>query len=218
MRAGIVVKVSASDRARLEAVVRDRSSPQKHVWRARIVLLTADGVGTNEIRRQAGVAKTAVWRWQERYVKSWAGWRRKADPQAAAGVASGQPLFSRHVARLLMADPAILPEAEQVFVSALLQKAPDLASGIAVAKRINLLFRRKSQEDLEVVLADAAATPLAEFAASLRHDLAAVQATLDLPWTTNSAEGQINRLKMLKRTMFGRAGFPLLRARVFHAA
>ena len=69
MRAGIVVEVSASDRARLEAVVEDRNSPQKHVWRARIVLLTADGVGTNAIRRQAGVAKTAVWRWQERYMQ-----------------------------------------------------------------------------------------------------------------------------------------------------
>lgn len=70
MRAGIVVEVSASDRGRLEAIVKDRSSPQKHVWRARIVLLTADGVGTNEIRRQAGVAKTAVWRWQERYMQA----------------------------------------------------------------------------------------------------------------------------------------------------
>ena len=40
----------------------------------------------------------------------------------------------------------------------------------------------------------------------------------DLPWTTSPAEGQINRLKMLKRTMYGRAGFDLLRARVLHAA
>ena len=68
------------------------------------------------------------------------------------------------------------------------------------------------------MLADAADTPLAEFAASLRHDLVAVQAALNLPWTTSPAEGQINRLKMLKRTMYGRAGFPLLRARVLHAA
>ena len=44
------------------------------------------------------------------------------------------------------------------------------------------------------------------------------RATLDLPWTTSPAEGQINRLKMLKRTMYGRAGFPLLRARVLNAA
>jgi len=151
-------------------------------------------------------------------VKSWAGQRRKADPELAAGIASGQPPSSRHVARILMADAAMLPGAEQAFVSALLAQAPELANGIAIAKRLNLLLRRKSQESLAAVLADAAGTPLAEFATSLRHDLAAVQAALDLPWTTSPAEGQINRLKMLKRTMYGRAGFPLLRARVLHAA
>jgi hypothetical protein len=47
MRKGIVVDVTATDRARLEAVVANRNSPQKHVWRARIILLTADGLGTN---------------------------------------------------------------------------------------------------------------------------------------------------------------------------
>ena len=63
MRANIVVEVSASDRTRLEAIVEDRNSPQKHAWRARIVLLAADGGGTNEIRQQAGVAGAAVWRY-----------------------------------------------------------------------------------------------------------------------------------------------------------
>src|SRR3954462_5871147 len=43
MRKGVSVDVSAADRARLEAVVADRNSPQKHVWRARIILGTADG-------------------------------------------------------------------------------------------------------------------------------------------------------------------------------
>ena len=69
MREGITVEVSAGDRARLEAIVADRNSPQKHVWRARIVLLTADGVGTDEIMRPAGMSKTAVWRWQERFME-----------------------------------------------------------------------------------------------------------------------------------------------------
>ena len=46
MRPGIIVDVTAADRARLEAVVADRNSPQKHVWRAAIVLATADGLGT----------------------------------------------------------------------------------------------------------------------------------------------------------------------------
>jgi len=67
MRAGISICVTPEDRGRLEAVVRDRNSPQKHVWRARIVLLTAEGAGTNAIVRETGKDKTCVWRWQERF-------------------------------------------------------------------------------------------------------------------------------------------------------
>jgi hypothetical protein len=44
MRKGIEIDVSATDCARLEAIVADRNSPQKHVWRARIILATADGL------------------------------------------------------------------------------------------------------------------------------------------------------------------------------
>ena len=68
MRTGIKVDVSSADRVQLDAIVADRNSPQKHVWRAQIVLLTADGCGTAEIMRQAGVSKTVVWRWQERFM------------------------------------------------------------------------------------------------------------------------------------------------------
>jgi hypothetical protein len=53
MRAGIVVNVTRADRRRLEAIVSDRSAPQKHVWRARIILATADGCGTAEIMHDA---------------------------------------------------------------------------------------------------------------------------------------------------------------------
>src|SRR5215204_5302876 len=49
MRTGISIGVSPFDRDRLEAIVRDRNAAQKHVWRAEIVLLTADGFGTGEI-------------------------------------------------------------------------------------------------------------------------------------------------------------------------
>ena len=93
-----------------------------------------------------------------------------------------------------------------------------LAESITVAKRLNLLLRHESRECLAGVLDDAAGTLLADFAASIRRDLPAVQAALDLPWTTSPAEGQINRIKTIKRSMYGRAGFELLRARVLHAA
>jgi transposase len=69
MRTGITVDVSAADRERLVAIAADRNSPQKHVWRARIVLLSAEGCGTAAIMSEAGVAKTAVWRWQERFMQ-----------------------------------------------------------------------------------------------------------------------------------------------------
>jgi transposase len=69
MRTGIEFDVSAADRARLEAVAADRNSSQKHAWRARIVLATADGLGTNEIVRRTGVSKPCVWRWQERFMR-----------------------------------------------------------------------------------------------------------------------------------------------------
>ena len=58
--------MTAADRDRLHAIVANRNSPQKHVWRAAIVLATADGLGTSAVMRRTGKSKTAVWRWQER--------------------------------------------------------------------------------------------------------------------------------------------------------
>src|SRR5262252_7971522 len=68
MRKGVTVELNTEDRQRLVAIVADRNSPQKHVWRAQIVLLTADGCGTAEIMRRTDTSKTAVWRWQERFM------------------------------------------------------------------------------------------------------------------------------------------------------
>src|SRR6202044_3300081 len=68
MRAGIVVKVTPADRRQLEAIVADRGAAQKHVWRANIILATADGCGTAEIMRRSGKSKPVVWRWQARFM------------------------------------------------------------------------------------------------------------------------------------------------------
>ena len=72
MRPGISIILSPADRRRLEALVGDRNVAQKHVWRARIVLHSADGIGTNGIMRRTGKSKTCVWRWQERFALSMA--------------------------------------------------------------------------------------------------------------------------------------------------
>jgi transposase len=69
MRTGISISLKPADRRRLETLVGDRNTPHKHVWRAEIVLLSAEGVGTNEIIRLTGKSKTCVWRWQERFMQ-----------------------------------------------------------------------------------------------------------------------------------------------------
>ncbi len=62
------MNVTRADRHRLEAIVSDRSAPQKHVWRANIILATAEGCGTAEIMRRSGKSKPVVWRWQARFM------------------------------------------------------------------------------------------------------------------------------------------------------
>jgi transposase len=68
-RNDICLFVSPANRSRLDAIIKDRNSSRKAVWRAEIVLATADGHGTNEIMRRTGKSKPCVWRWQERYIE-----------------------------------------------------------------------------------------------------------------------------------------------------
>src|SRR5215469_14356332 len=106
MREGITVQVSDADRARLVAIVVDRNSPQKHVWRAQIVLLTADGVGTNAIMRRTGKSKVTIWRWQERFMtEGVAGlWRDRTRPSRIPPLPTA--VHDRTVALSLTAPPA----------------------------------------------------------------------------------------------------------------
>src|SRR5512147_2668265 len=64
------VIVAAEDRARLAAVVGDRNRPQKHVQRARIVLLSAERLPVLTVANAVGVSRPAVWRWQQRFVEA----------------------------------------------------------------------------------------------------------------------------------------------------
>ena len=97
MRTGISITLKAADRRRLKALARDRNAPHKHVWRAEIVLFSADGVGTIEIMRRTGKSKTCVWRWVILHCPpiAWAGERRiqltadeRLDELANAAVAT----------------------------------------------------------------------------------------------------------------------------------
>src|SRR5271163_2463638 len=80
MNIEICIWLSAEDRAQLESWIADRNTPQKLVWRSRIVLLSAARAGTMSIAREVGTSKPTVWRWQERYVaQGIAGLKRDAS-------------------------------------------------------------------------------------------------------------------------------------------
>jgi transposase len=104
MRTGISFSLADGDRDRLNGLVADRNTPQKHVWRARIVLLSADGVGTNAIMAATGKSKTCVWRWQERFMNAGVDGllRDKTRPPGKRPVAADR---TTEVVRLTLAPP-----------------------------------------------------------------------------------------------------------------
>jgi hypothetical protein len=104
MRAGISIKITRPDRRRLEAITKDRNASQKRVWRAAIVLMSADGVGTNEIMRRTGTSKTCVWRWQQRFMEEGVDGllRDKTRPSRILGLG---PEAAERVVALTLADP-----------------------------------------------------------------------------------------------------------------
>jgi transposase len=96
--------------------------------------------------------------------------------------------------------------------------SPELSHLISLAREFRTFVRQKVADRLDEWVAAAQGSTLAGFAEGLARDLAAVRAALSLPWSTGPVEGQISRLKTIKRTMCGRAGFELLRHRVLEAA
>jgi len=100
------ISLNGKDRERLEAVVANRNSPQKHVWRAKIILLTAAGHGTAEIMRRTGKAKTVIWRWQERFgAEGLIGlWRDKTRPSRIPPLE--RQIIERVVSMTLAGPPA----------------------------------------------------------------------------------------------------------------
>jgi transposase len=157
-------------------------------------------------------------------VRSRATRRRRASPDAldpgpAASAEGWKPPSTTRVARLIQAERADLPDQDGAFLDRLLAEAPALAEVRSLARGFAALIRKEEGAGtLDGWLVAAAGTPLAGFAAGLGKDLAAVRAALETRWSTGPVEGQISRLKTIKRTMCGRAGFALLRSRVLHAA
>ena len=107
------------------------------------------------------------------------------------------------------------------FVQALTARCETIRTAQAQAVEFGRLVRAHDIAALESWLSTAAGSALPElrdFAAGMLRDEAAVRAAVELPWSNGQTEGQVNRLKMLKRQMYGRASIGLLRQRVLHVA
>ena len=99
--------------------------------------------------------------------------------------------------------------------------SPDLTTALDLADEFKSLIRKQSSGTLQDWLTRAEASPCPEvrhFAEGIRRDESAVNAAITLPWSNGPVEGHVNRLKTIKRQMYGRAGFALLKARVVNAA
>ena len=96
--------------------------------------------------------------------------------------------------------------------------SPTLATVRDLAQRFAALVRAHTDDALTPWLADAEGSELRGFAAGLCQDEQAVRAALTLPWSSGQVEGQVTRLKLVKRQGYGRAKLDLLRARLIHAA
>ena len=142
--------------------------------------------------------------------------RRLRKPRSVSISITAPP--PRRVARLLTSEASALPTEERHYldrllaISAPLARARDLALGFAA------IVRERKSEDLDNWLADAAESELRYFANGLKQDEVAVRAALKLAWSNGQTEGQITRLKRVKRQMYGRAKHDPLRARVLQVA
>lgn len=162
----------------------------------------------------------------ERLLKEWRSTGSSQHDVAPAEVYVSEPvrdpdtghMISSMVAAVLCMKPrGKLTEGQARKVDALKKGCEAFATMRGLAMRFKGILRGKNPDLLEPWIDDAIDTELAEmvrFAKALYRDLDAVKNAIDLPWSNGQAEGQINRLKTLKRAMYGRAGPELMRARM----
>jgi transposase len=151
--------------------------------------------------------------------------RLEQDPSASA-VASSRPTVTRvpsarHVGCLLVCRKERLPEDEREYLRRLCDHEPTIALAYELAQEFTEMARERKGQAFDAWLASVAASGIADlqrFAGGLVEDRAAVEAGLSLEWSNGQTEGQITKLKLLKRQMYGRANFDLLRLRLLHAA
>jgi transposase len=129
-------------------------------------------------------------------------------------------LAPRPLAWLFLRDPEHLKKQEKQTLSRIRQTQQiDVAYGLA--QRFVALVKERNVKPLETWLQDcqkSGISDLVPFAQGLEKEGSALDAALTLPYSNGPVEGKVNQLKYIKRSMYGRSGFPLLRQKVLKAA
>lgn len=142
--------------------------------------------------------------------------RRKRAPR----VTTIKTPAARRTMWLLVGDEVKYQPDEQAFVARLLDGCPEVTQARDLARQFMTIMRERQADALDdwmTTVNESGLTELRGFVAGLRRDLAPVRAALTSEWSNGQTEGQVNRLKLIKRQMYGRANFDLLRQRVLHA-
>jgi transposase len=218
-------------RGTVDRFVRAEGFPERQARRPRPTLLTPYTAYLQE-RWNAGCHNASAL-WREVRARGFAGelstfrshlarWRT-ADrrPVLRCVAPAARPVSVRQATWLLLKDSATLEPSERAYVEALCQRCPEADRARSLGQAFGALIRARDQPALApwVEQAERSGVPeLRGLAMGLRRDWAAVEAAVRLPWSNGQTEGQITKLKLLKRSMYGRASIALLTRRLVLAA
>src|SRR5271156_1241948 len=150
-----------------------------------------------------------------RVISEWATRRRrgeKVDAQSLQRIPS-----ARTIARLMTIGRDLLTKAETLTVAAIEAGVPTLVEAREIVAEFHLMIRRKIEAGLTPWIERARASLIASFASGVARDEAAVRAAITSSWSNGQTEGQITRLKLVRRQMYGRGNIDLLQARLIGA-
>lgn len=161
-------------------------------------------------------SKTQGFRGSSRVVGEWASRRRRAEKASGSGLQ--KTASARTVARLMTTARDHLSKAGSVVVTTIEHRAPTLVEARLLIDRFQEIIRKKADSELDPWIAEAHQSLIASFVRGVVSHLAAVRAAISSPWSNGQTEGQITKLKLVKRQMYGRAKVDLLEARLLGAA
>lgn len=147
-----------------------------------------------------------------RAVGEWAARRRRSEGASAGG--TERALSARRLGRLMLVGRTRLAKAEAALIAVIEEALPSVVKARELVERFQKMIRRGDGRDLDTWIHHALKNPLASFASGICADRNAVAAAIAEPWSNGQTEGQITKLKLVKRQMYGRAKLDLLRARL----